>query len=280
MSGNRQVTNSKSSDRANELFRLDGRVALITGASGLLGPEYARALADFGADLVLTDIEPENAQELAQEIERERGVRAMACEGDVTSRKSWVEVLDAAKSQLGKVDILVNNAAYTNQSRTAAFDSSAEDFPIDDWNAILEVNLTGTFLGCQVVGSHMLERGSGSIINIGSLYGVVSPHHRIYENTGIVQPPAYSVSKAGVIGLTRYLATLWAERGVRVNCITPGGVFNGHEDPFLSRFKNLNPLGRMETKDELRGAVVYLASDAASHCVGHNLVVDGGWTVW
>ena len=270
----------KSKESARDLFRLDGRVALITGASGLLGPEYAKALADFGADVVLADIEPEKAHEIAEKIACERGVRAMACAGDVTSRESWLEVLDTAKSHFGKVDILVNNAACTNQSRTAAFDTSAEEFPIEDWNAILEVNLTGTFLGCQVIGAHMLERGKGSIINIGSLYGVVSPHHRIYEGTGVVQPPAYSVSKAGVIGLTRYLATLWAERGVRVNCITPGGVFNDHEDPFLTRFGNLNPIGRMETKDELRGAVVFLASDASSHCVGHNLVVDGGWTVW
>lgn len=274
------MTNADVQGNTRDLFRLDDRVALITGASGLLGPEYARALADFGANVVLTDIDPSNAEKIAAEIEKEKGVAALACAGDVTSKTSWRGVLEAAVKRFGKVDILVNNAAFTNQSRTTGFSTSAEDFPLEDWNAILGVNLTGTFLGCQVIGSHMLSRGQGSIINIGSLYGVVSPHHRVYDGTGIVQPPAYSVSKAGVIGLTRYLATLWAERGVRVNCITPGGVFNDHGEPFLSRFGKLNPLGRMERKEELRGAVVYLASDAASHCVGHNLVVDGGWTVW
>lgn len=263
-----------------DLFRLDGKVAVITGGSGLLGPEYAMALADFGANIVLTDIDKRQAEEIVDRIESERGVQAFALSGDVTSKKSWMEVLGIVQERFGGVDILVNNAGYTNQSRTVAFGAPAEEFPIEDWNAILEVNLTGTFLGCQVVGGHMLQKGAGSIINIASLYGVVSPHHRMYEGTGIVQPPAYSVSKAGVIGLTRYLGTLWAERGVRVNCITPGGVFNEHGEAFLSRFSKLNPIGRMQEKTELRGAVVYLASDASSHCIGHNLVVDGGWTAW
>lgn len=262
------------------LFRLDGKVAVITGGSGLLGPEYARALADFGANIVLTDIEPKKAREMTERIEEECGVRAIALHGDVTSGESWREVLGTVLKHFGRIDILVNNAGFTNQSRTSSFDTPVEAFPLEDWNAILAVNLTGTFLGCQVIGGHMLEMGRGSIINIASLYGVVSPHHRMYEGTGIVQPPAYSVSKAGVIGLTKYLGTLWAERGVRINCITPGGVFNGHTEPFLSRFSRLNPIGRMEEKSELRGAVVYLASDASSHCVGHNLVVDGGWTAW
>lgn len=126
----------------------------------------------------------------------------------------------------------------------------------------------------------MVEQGSGSIINMASLYGVVSPNHRMYPGTGIVQPPAYSVSKAGVIALTRYLATLWATAKVRVNCITPGGVFNDHADLFRERYSALCPTGRMATETEMRGALIYLASDASSYCTGHNLVVDGGWTAW
>ena len=126
----------------------------------------------------------------------------------------------------------------------------------------------------------MLKQGKGSIINIASLYGVVSPNHRIYDDTPISQPIAYSVSKHGVVAMTKYLATLWAEKGVRVNALTPGGIYNGHTDPFLERFKKLNPIGRMSEKDELRGGIVYLASDASSHVVGHNLVIDGGWTAW
>jgi len=131
-----------------------------------------------------------------------------------------------------------------------------------------------------VIGGQMLEQKSGSIINLASLYGLVSPNHKMYPGTGISQPVAYSVSKAGVLALTRYLAGLWGETGVRVNCITPGGIFNDHKELFVKRFSNLNPMGRMALKNELRGAVVYLASDASSYVNGHNLVVDGGWTIW
>ena len=144
----------------------------------------------------------------------------------------------------------------------------------------MNVNLAGTFLGCQVIGQQMLKQMEGNIINIASLYGVVSPNHRMYPDTGIYQPVAYSVSKAGVIPLTRYLATLWAEKGVRVNSITPGGVYNQHNEIFMTRFSSLNPLGRMAEDWEMQGALIYLASDASSYCIGHNLVVDGGWTAW
>jgi NAD(P)-dependent dehydrogenase (short-subunit alcohol dehydrogenase family) len=174
----------------------------------------------------------------------------------------------------------VNNAGVTNQSRTANYARGFADFPVEDWNQILGVNLTGSLLGCQVVGGWMAERGSGSVINIASLYGVVSPNHRMYPGTGVSQPVAYSVSKGGVIALTRYLATLWADRGVRVNCITPGGVYNQHTEEFVTRYAGLCPMGRMASPDELRGALIYLASAASAYCTGHNLVVDGGWTVW
>jgi NAD(P)-dependent dehydrogenase (short-subunit alcohol dehydrogenase family) len=182
--------------------------------------------------------------------------------------------------QFDKIDILINNAGFTNQSRSKNYDATFENFPLEDWNAIMNVNLTGTFLGCQVIGKQMLQQGKGAIINIGSLYAVVSPNHNIYPGTGITQPVAYSVSKHGVIGLTKYLATLWASKGVRVNALTPGGIFNEHKGLFLERFSQLNPIGRMSDKTELHGAVVYLASDASSHLVGHNLIVDGGWTAW
>lgn len=263
-----------------ELFSLAGHVAWITGASGLLAEQYALALSEFGADLILTDIQLEGSQSLAARVTAAHGVRTRAYLHDVTSRASWETTLAKALDELGRVDVLINNAALTNRSQTANFTAPFQSFPLEDWNAILNVNLTGTFLGCQVVGEHMLRCGSGNIINVGSLYGLVSPHHRMYAGTEIVQPPAYSISKAGVIALTRYLATLWADRGVRVNCVTPGGIWNQPSDEFAERFGRLNPIGRMGWKEELRGAIVYLASDASSHCVGHNLIVDGGWTVW
>lgn len=261
------------------LFDLTNRVALITGGAGLLAGEHAIALNAYGAKVILADFNLEKCEAVVQEL-KANGVDAFARYCDVTKKESWELMLAEITDEFGKIDILVNNAGFTNQSKSANFDASFENFPLEDWNAIMNVNLTGTFLGCQIVGKHMLHNGKGSIINIASLYGVVSPNHNIYPDTGISQPVAYSVSKHGVVALTKYIATLWASKGVRVNALTPGGIFNDHKGLFLERFKNLNPIGRMSNKDELRGGIVYLASDASSHVVGHNLIIDGGWTVW
>ena len=268
--------------RTADMFQLDGQVAIITGAAGLLGEQHAIALSDFGANVVLTDVNVEICEQRASQIVEQNQVQAIALGCDVTQKASWEALLERVLSKFGRVDTLVNNAAFTTQSRSAHYDAPFSEFPLEDWHQILEVNLTGTFLGCQVVGRQMLEQRSGSIINIASLYGVVSPNHRMYLGTGICQPVAYSVSKAGVIALTRYLATLWAgaDQGVRVNCITPGGVYNRHSDLFVSRYATLSPIGRMARADEMRGALVYLASSASAYCTGHNLVVDGGWTAW
>lgn len=245
----------------------------------MLATEHALALAEYGATVVLADLNTSKADAVLENLSAQN-VTADFISCDVTSRQSWEAARDYVMEKYGRIDILINNAGFTNQSKSANFDASFEHFPLEDWNAIMNVNLTGTFLGCQVVGAKMLEQGSGSIINIASLYGVVSPNHKIYPGTGISQPVAYSVSKHGVVSLTKYLATLWAEKGVRVNSLTPGGIFNGHEGLFLERFKQLNPIGRMSDKSELRGGIVYLASEASSHVVGHNLIIDGGWTAW
>ena len=263
-----------------DMFRLDGQVALITGAAGLLGEQHAIALSDFGAHVILTDLHIEVCRQHASQITAHSHVQALALQCDVTQKASWQALLERALSQFGRVDILVNNAAFTTESRSEHYDAPFPDFPLEDWQQILDVNLTGTFLGCQVIGQQMLIQRSGSIINMASLYGVVSPNHRMYPGTGVHQPVAYSVSKAGVIALTRYLASLWAGQGVRVNCITPGGVYNQHPDLFASRYASLSPIGRMAQRDEMRGALIYLAASASAYCTGHNLVVDGAWTVW
>ncbi len=261
------------------LFDLTGRVAIITGGAGLLASEHAIALHAYGAKIILADFNLEKCQTAVDDLATE-GVTAIAKYCDVTLKQSWETLLNDVLAEFGQVDILINNAGFTNQSKSANFDATFENFPLEDWNAIMNVNLTGTFLGCQVVGSHMVKAGKGAIVNIASLYGVVSPNHKMYPGTGISQPVAYSVSKHGVVALTKYLATLWAEKGVRVNSLTPGGIFNGHGGLFLERFQQLNPIGRMSDKTELRGGIVYLASDASSHVVGHNLIIDGGWTAW
>jgi NAD(P)-dependent dehydrogenase (short-subunit alcohol dehydrogenase family) len=261
-------------------FDLTGRVAVITGAAGLLGEAHARALGGHGARLVLTDLDEGRCHQRAECLAVELGVGTLAARCDVTDRAAWLDLRGLVLERFGRLDVLVNNAGHTTRTRTEGYDASFTGFRLEDWHAILDVNLTGAFLGCQVIGEVMLERGSGSIVNVASMYAVVSPNHRIYEGTGVSQPAAYSVSKAGLLALTRYLGTLWAERGVRVNAVTPGGVFDGHEAPFLERYGRLSPVGRMAGRDEIGGAVVFLASDAASYCNGHNLVVDGGWTAW
>lgn len=263
----------------NKLFDLSGKIALVTGGAGLLATEHALALNEFGAKIILADINLDNATDVKNNLQSQNcEVDFIKC--DVTSKQSWEDALEVIIYKYGKIDILINNAGFTNQSKSKNFDAAFENFPLEDWNSIMNVNLTGTFLGCQVIGKQMLIQGSGSIINIASLYGVVSPNHKMYPGTGISQPVAYSVSKHGVVSLTKYLATLWAEKGVRVNSLTPGGIWNGHDGLFLERFKNLNPIGRMSDKSELRGGVVFLASNASSHVVGHNLIIDGGWTAW
>jgi len=229
---------------------------------------------------VLADLDGTACEKRAAEIAGPRGSEALGVGSDVTARSAWEALLEATLSRFGRIDVLVNNAAFTNQSRSPSYGAGFADFPLEDWNGILEVNLTGTFLGCQVVGARMVEQGAGSIVNMASLYGVVSPNHRMYPGTGIHQPVAYSVSKAAVVSLTRYLGTLWADAGVRVNCITPGGIANEHPELFTERYGQLSPAGRMAEKDEMRGALLYLASAASSYCTGHNLVVDGGWTAW
>lgn len=264
---------------AENLFDLTGRTAIVTGGAGLLAAEHAIALSSQGANVVLADFNEEKCIAATQALQQQ-GINVVAKYCNVTIKESWQALVEEVINEYGAIDILINNAGFTNQSKSANFDAGFENFPLEDWNAIMNVNLTGTFLGCQVAGKQMLKQGKGSIINFASLYGVVSPNHNIYPGTGISQPVAYSVSKHGVVGLTKYVATLWASKGIRVNAITPGGIFNGHKGLFLERFQQLNPIGRMSDKTELRGAIVYLASDASSHVVGHNLIVDGGWTAW
>ncbi len=262
------------------LFDLQGKVALITGGAGLLAAEHAIALMDHGASIILADRNLEACDQAVAVLNQNGYDKVVSVQADVTSKDSWNDLLNIGIKHFGKIDVLINNAGFTNQSKSKNFDAGFADFPLEDWNNIMNVNLTGTFLGCQVIGKHMLENGNGSIINIASLYGVVSPNHKIYPGTGISQPVAYSVSKHGVVSLTKYLATLWADKGVRVNSLTPGGIWNGHKGLFLERFEQLIPIGRMSDKTELRGGIVYLASNASSHVIGHNLIIDGGWTAW
>lgn len=201
--------------------------------------------------------------------------------GDVTCRDSLESVKRVVCEEFGEVNVLVNNIA----TKTANIFEPFETFPLEDWNEVMNVNTTGVMLACQVFGADMARRGQGAIITTLSIYGIVGPDQRVYEGAryegrDINSPAVYSASKAALLGLTKYLATYWGRCGVRVNAITPGGVFSGQNDAFVSRYSARTPLGRMAQQDEMSGAIVYLASDEASYVTGHNLVVDGGLTAW
>ena len=265
-----------------ELFSLEGRVALLNGVGGLIGPYHLKALLDAGASVIATDIA------MPSELISQYSFEAVDFQTmDVTNMESIRKVFEYATEKYGFVDILVNNAALNEKfedPNNALFESKFESFSIDKWNLSLNVNITGMFLTCQVFGSAMAERGRGSIINIASTYGIVAPNQRLYTdregNQLFYKSPAYPVTKAAVLHLTRYLAAWWGPKGVRVNALTPGGVENGQHEDFIATYKMNTPLKRMARPWDYQGALIFLASDASSYMTGANLVVDGGYTIW
>jgi len=273
-----------------ERFDLTGRVALITGGAGLLGRQHAAALADAGAHVVLVDLVADQADSAAQEVTQLTNVAAIGIAADITVKGDVERMVATTLARFGRLDILINNAAMTVKGggdRSDQYFARFEDYPQDLWEKALQVNLTGTFLCCQAVGRQMVAQQRGVILNIASDVGTISPDHRIYE--GVVSPhtgkpfntPAsYATTKAGVINLTRYLATYWANDGIRVNALSPGGVLADHDPQFVRNLTDRIPLGRMARKDEYRGAVLFLVSDASSYMTGANLIVDGGRTAW
>lgn len=271
-------------------FDLTGRAAIVTGGAGLLGVEFCRTLAEAGAQVVVADLDRRAADRTAAALSQ-AGLAATGAAVDVTDPASVHALVNAALGAFGRLDVLVNSAALDPkfdpehldsgpaQARPGAF----EDFPLAAWRQALDVNLTGMFLCCQAAVQPMLTQQSGAIINICSMYGLVGPDQRLYQRQGEqhqYKPAYYSVTKAGVLGLTRYLATYYAGKGIRANALTPGGVFNGHDEVFLQAYAARSVLGRMANKDEMNGALLFLASDASSYMTGANLVVDGGWTAW
>ncbi len=278
-------------NKAFEKFDLSGKTALITGAAGLLGKEHAAALLECGADVVLTDVSQAALDATRASLSsRADAARIITCLMDV-SRPEAVRTTTAQLAGNGRrIDILVNNAAIDPKVKAdqgIMETSRLENFPIEQWDLQVAVGLTGAFLCSQVFGSAMAQDGRGGVIlNIASDLSVFSPDQRLYRKDGVaedmqpVKPVTYSVIKAGLVGLTRYLATYWADRGVRANALSPGGVFNGQGDEFVQRLSALIPLGRMANHDEYRAAVQFLCSDASSYLNGQNIVMDGGRSVW
>jgi len=270
-------------------FDLSGRVAIITGGAGLLGRRHAASVAELGASFVLLDVDQDRTEAAARQIGERFGVKGLGLACDIARQDavaaSAARILDA----MGRVDILINNAANNPKVEDGNLDkpwSRLENFPLDVWHVDIAVGLTGAMLCAQAFGTVMARAGRGVILNIGSDLAVIGPDQRIYRKDGVredqqpVKPVTYSVVKAGLVGLTRYLATYWADCGVRANALLPGGVEAGQDPAFIAKLTNLIPMGRMAKPDEYGAAVAFLVSDASSYMTGATLSIDGGRTAW
>lgn len=261
-------------------FKLTDRVIVITGGMGNLGRQYASAMLEAGAKVVLIDKVVREGDAL---LTNER-VLALAC--DITDKQEVEKALVAVEAKWGVPHGLVNNAALDSPPGAPLEENGPfETYPESSWDKVMDVNVKGTFLMCQVFGGAMARAGRGSIVNIGSIYGVVSPDQSLYEyrrqrGETFFKPVAYSASKSAIMNLTRYLATYWAGKGVRVNSMVLAGVFAGQEDAFIDAYVKRMPVGRMAQADEYNASVVYLLSEASSYMTGAALTLDGGWTAW
>jgi len=285
------MTSSMSSPQP--LFSLEGRVAVVTGALGLLGRHHCAAFAEAGASVVVADLNHGACELAAGELTSRFGRQAFGYGVDVTKPASVGSLARAVNDALGPVDVLVNNAAIDDKvdkadpspaHEEAQRRSRFENYRLESWQASIDVNVTGTFLCCQIIGGEMARRGCGSIINIASIYGIVAPDQSLYRAADGTQmfykSAVYSTTKGAVTSFTRFLAAYWGANGVRVNTLTPGGVEDGQGDRFIQNYAARTPLGRMAQPTDYKGALVFLASDASVYMTGANLVVDGGWTAW
>jgi NAD(P)-dependent dehydrogenase (short-subunit alcohol dehydrogenase family) len=264
-----------------QLFSLQNKVAIVTGALGLIGQKHCEALAQAGASVVVADMDLSNCQTFAAQLSGDHLGLAV----DVTSPDSLQAAKSAILERWGKIDVLVNNAAINDMFENPAMAgelSKFENYPLSAFQKSIDVNVTGVFLCAQVFGTVMAQQGSGSIINVASTYGLVGPDQNIYRNAQgeqqFFKSAAYPVTKGAVVNFTRFLAAYWGKNGVRVNTLSPGGVENSQDDFFVQNYSAKTPLGRMAQSSDYQGALVFLASEASAYMTGANLVVDGGWT--
>jgi NAD(P)-dependent dehydrogenase (short-subunit alcohol dehydrogenase family) len=267
------------------MLRLDGRVAIVTGGAGILGRRFCSGLAEFGAKVVVVDLDAKTACESAAALTASYGAECIGIGADVAVRECVAEMVSEVMERFGRIDILHNNAASKSADLDAFF-APYEEYSLDEWRSIMSVNIDGMFLVSQAVGREMVRaKRGGSIVQTASIYGVVAPDQRIYQGSEymgrpINTPAVYAASKAAVVGLTKYLAAYWASERIRVNTLTPGGVESGQNEEFRRRYSNRVPMGRMADADELVGALIYLASDASTYVTGQNIIVDGGLSAW
>lgn len=263
---------------SDNLFGIDGKLIVITGGLGKLGSRFARAFLDRGARVAVWDV--------SSDVESQTEGNLVMQKVDVTSAESIEASLERLVTLWGVPDGLLNNAALDSPPDASSEENGPfESYPENSWDRVFSVNVKGVFLVTRAVGALMASRGSGSIVNVSSIYGIVSPDQRLYENRRsrgeiFFKPPAYSASKSALLNLTRYLATYWAPQGIRVNTITFGGVAGGQEDRFVKAYCERTPLARMAIPEDYFGGLIFLLSDASSYMTGANLVIDGGWTAW
>lgn len=266
-----------------EGYRLDGQIAVVTGARGNLGPVWCGALLDAGATVIALDLAGAPVSHGFRDVAKVAGSRLVQVEGDVTDRASIERVASECEASVGAPCILINNAGI-DQPPAVMATQRLTDISAAAFSTVMTVNVLGAFVAMQVFGESMVARGSGSIVNIGSLYASVSPDAHFYDHLltdpPFLKPPAYGASKAALVNLTRYFATHWGPAGVRVNALSPGGVAGGQDPLFVEKFTSRVPLGRMAGGEELRGPLLFLASEASSYVTGIELIVDGGFTAW
>jgi NAD(P)-dependent dehydrogenase (short-subunit alcohol dehydrogenase family) len=264
---------------------LKGKTAVITGGAGILGKHFSDGLARCGAHVVIVDLNEKEGEALAGDLTRRYGQRCINIICDISEPHSVNSMVNEVLKQFGEIHVLHNNAA-SKTSNLEAFFSPFEEYTLKQWRDVTKVNIDGMFLVAQAVGKQMVEQNKGgSIIQTSSIYGVLGPDPQIYKGSlfmgyEINTPGVYSTSKAAVIGLTKYLATYWADKNIRVNCLTPGGVESGQNEVFKEKYSNRVPLGRMSQPKEMVAALLFLASDASSYVTGHNMIIDGGLSAW
>lgn len=267
------------------MFSLEDKVVLITGAIGILGKEFCKGLAENKADLALVDLDEEQCEKVATQLQSDFGIRAKGYGCDITNKAEVQATVKKIVDDFSRIDVLFNNAASKGSSLEKFF-TPYEEFELDTWKEIMSVNIDGMFLVSQAVGVQMLkQKTGGSIIQTASIYGVVAPDQSIYKGSSymgmeINTPAVYSASKSAVIGLTKYLASYWGDKNIRVNTLTPGGIESGQNEVFKNNYSRRVPMKRMGNSSELVGALVFLASDASSYVTGQNIIVDGGLSAW
>jgi NAD(P)-dependent dehydrogenase (short-subunit alcohol dehydrogenase family) len=274
--------------KLKDMFSLQDKIVVITGGGGLLGGKHAEAVAEVGGTPLLWDIDKKAIEKVVNTIQSKYEVASKGYYVDITNKNSIISSFEQVMTEFKKIDILINNAANDPKVKQGEPPDKFrfENFPLANWEKDISVGLTGALFCSQIIGSLMAEKKSGVILNIASDLGVIAPDQRLYRKEGIldneqpVKSVSYSVVKHGLIGLTKYLSTYWADRNIRVNALSPGGVYTNQSEEFVKRLTNLIPMGRMASEEEYKAAIVFLCSGASSYLTGQNIVMDGGRSVW